>query len=202
MIREFILLALKAKTSPDFDLDNLPAEGRIDLACRTVSNALYVSMHIRKDTIIHVCLNGSPTEQSPKIVSFDGASLVGMEFDERSVAKFLQKALAAGMNLKLGERIEVQPGLSVSKNAFETLVREKSEEGKQMIYLDEKGKDIREFKFKENPVFILGDFIGVPKNTEKLLKRLDAEKMKLGPVMLFASHCPVIVHNELDRREY
>jgi len=46
----------------------------------------------------------------------------------------------------------------------------------------------------------LGDFIGIPKNTEKLLKRLDAEKIKLGPVMLMASQCPILVHNELDRR--
>ena len=198
MVREFILLALKAPTSPDFSLDNMPESGRVDLVCRTISNALYVSMHIRKDTLIHVCLNGPSS--SPKIVTFDGEFLAGMEFDERNVARFLQKALAAGINLKLGEQVQVQSGLNVSKKAFETLVREKAEEGKQLVYLDEKGEDIRKFKFKENPVFILGDFIGIPKNTEKLLKRVGAEKMKLGPVMLFASHCPVIVHNELDRK--
>ena len=199
-MREFILLALKAPTSPDFDLNNMPQSGRIDLVCRTISNSLYVSMKIRQDTAIHVCLNGPSS--SPKVVSFYGESLVGMEFDERSVAKFLQEALAAGMTLKLGEEKQVRAGLAVSKKAFETLVKEKADEGKQLIYLDEKGEDIREFSFKENPVIILGDFIGVPKNTEKLLRRLGSEKIKLGPVMLFASHCPVLVHNELDRKEF
>ena len=39
----------------------------------------------------------------------------------------------------------------------------------------------------------------MPKKTEKLLERIGAKKIKLGPKMLFASHCIVIVHNELDR---
>jgi len=202
-MREFILLALKARTSPDFDLNNMPEEGRIDLVCRTISNALYISEHMREDTVIHVCLNGAPAEQSPKIISFRGDLLRGMEWDERNIGKFLQKALETGLKLKLGQDIEVQPGLFVSKKAFETIVREKAEkENKKIIYLDEKGEDIRAFNFKEKEdyVFVLGDFIGIPKNTEKLLKRLDAEKIKLGPVMLMASQCPILVHNELDRR--
>ena len=105
------------------------------------------------------------------------------------------------MNLKLNESLKVSDGIFVSKKAFETIAREKHEEGKQLIYLDPKGEDIREFKFAEDQAFLLGDYIGLPKNTEKLLKRLDAEKMSLGPKMLFASHCPIIIHNELDRRE-
>jgi tRNA (pseudouridine54-N1)-methyltransferase len=203
MTREFILLALKAPTTPDFDLNNMPKEGRIDLVCRTISNSLYVSMAMRKDTIIHVCLNGAPTEQSPKTITFQGEFLEGMEWDERSVAKFLQKALTLGLSLKLGEEKQVQPGLKISKKAFETLIREKSEqENKQLIYLNEKGADIREFIFEKEKdvVFILGDFLGIPKNTEKLMKRLEFEKASLGPVMLLASHCPILVHNELDRR--
>lgn len=105
--------------------------------------------------------------------------------------------------MKLNEEIDVQPGVKVSKKAFETLVREKAEkECKQIIYLDKKGVDLRKFKFKSDVVFLLGDYIGVPRNTEKFLQRMGAEKMKLGPVMIFASHCSILVHNELDRREF
>jgi len=202
-MREFILLALKAPTTSSFDIDNMPKYGRIDLVCRTISNTLYVSNHLRTDTIIHVCLNGTPAEQSPKIISFYGNSLRGLEPDERNVAMFLKKALDMGSKLKLNEEIDVQPGVKVSKKAFETLVREKAEkECKQIIYLDPKGVDLRKFKFKGDCVFLLGDYIGVPRNTEKLLQRMGAEKMKLGPVMVFASHCSILVHNELDRREF
>ena len=200
-MREFILLALKAPTS-EFDTSNLREAGRMDTVCRTISNSMFVSMHLRKDTNIHVCLNGPSS--SPKIVSFYGSSLVGMDFDEKAIAEVLNKALVAGKDLELGQELGVQAGVVVTKKAFETLVREKSDDGAKLFYLDEKGEDLREVKFDlgENNVFILGDFKGVPKNTEKLLKRLEAKRLVLGPVMLFASHCPVIVHNELDRREF
>lgn len=214
-MREFILLALKSPTG-SFDIDKMPEEGRIDLVCRTVSNTLYISNALRTDTNIHVCLNGKPSELSPKVISFFGSRLRGMEPDERTIGKVILGALEAGKNLRLGEEKEVRlrddsgksstgfiEGLSVSKKAFETLVREKSEKS-QVFYLEENGKDIRKvkFNFKKDCVFLLGDFIGLPKNTEKLLQRIGAEKINLSPIMLFASHCPVIVHNELDRQEY
>ena len=197
--KEFILLALKAKTSPDFSLNDLMEEGRMDTVCRTVSNALWISNDLRRDSIIHVCLMGP--KDPPKMITFFGSELKGMNPDELTIAKKIKDALGAGMNLKLDESIKVSDGVTVSKKAFETIVKEKYEEGKQLIYLNMKGKDIRGFKFSDNPVFILGDYIGLPKNTEKLIKRLEAEKMNLGPKMLFASHCPIIIHNELDRRE-
>ena len=217
MVREFILLALKAPTG-SFEIDKMPENGRIDLVCRSISNALYVSNAIRKDTNIHVCLNGFPSELSPKIVSFFGNRLKGMEPDERTIGKVLLNTLEQGKNLKLGEEMEVRikdesgksntgfiEGISVSKKAFETIVKEKAEQkNTKIFYLEEKGEDIRKIKFDftGNSVFLLGDFIGLPRNTEKLLKRLDAFKIKLSPVMLFASHCPVLVHNEIDRQEY
>jgi len=72
-MREFILLALKAWTTPDFFTDNLVAAGRMDVVATTISNALYYSHHIRDDTIIHVVLNGP--KLPPKILSFDGSKL-------------------------------------------------------------------------------------------------------------------------------
>jgi tRNA (pseudouridine54-N1)-methyltransferase len=201
-MREFILLALKAITTPDFNIENLPSEGRIDLVCRCISNSLFISNHMREDSVIHVCLNGAPAELSPKIISFYGKDLRGMEWDEKNIAIFIKKALDAGKNLKLGEEKQVESGLIVSKKAFETLIKEKSQEKKELFYLHEKGKDIRDIKFNNDKdyVFIFGDFIGIPTNTEKLLKRLGAERLSLSPIMLMASHCPILIHNELDRR--
>lgn len=197
LMREFILLALKATTNPDFNLLELPKAGRLDLVCRTISNTLFVSNDLRRDTAIHVCLNG-PTNP-PKTISFYGSDLKGVEPDEISIAKVIKKALLLGKNLNLNENKEVQQGVIASKKAFETLVKEKK--NKQLIYLHKKGQDIREFEFENDLVFILGDFIGLPKKTERLLDRLNAKKIKVGPKMLFVSHCSIIVHNELDRRE-
>lgn len=197
-MREFILLALKAKTSPNINLDDLVGEGRLDLVCRVVSSALFLSHKIRRDTVIHVAMSGP--RLPPKMVSFYGSTWAGIIPDEKAIAETIKKALSKGASLALGEEKDVQPGVKVAKEAFETLVKEKSETS-QLIYLHPKGEDVRAFKFEQNPVFVLGDFLGLPKKTEKLLDRLGAKKIKLGPNVLFSSHCPVIMHNELDRKE-
>ena len=107
--------------------------------------------------------------------------------------------MKSGLKLKLHEKINVSAGITIAKEAFETFLKENSQTH-QLVYLDSKGKDIRNCSFQENVLFIFGDFLGLPKKTEKLLFRLGAEKVSIGPRLLFASHCPVIIHNELDRR--
>ena len=56
-MREFILRAQKARTS-DINLADLPENGRLDLVCRCISNALFISNDLRRDTIIHVVFEG------------------------------------------------------------------------------------------------------------------------------------------------
>lgn len=190
-MREFVLLALKGFTTPDFNLNNLPEAGRMDLVCRTVSNAFYTSKTLRKDTVLHACLNGP--SRPPKTISFYGPELMGMTPDERNIGGIIKQALKKGLYAEG----KVQGGVTVRKLAFEKLIKEEE----NVYYLHPGGRDIREASFGKNPVFVLGDFIGLPRNTEKLLDRLGAKRLSLGPVELFASHCPIIVHNELDRRQ-
>lgn len=198
-MREFILRARKARTD-FFDINDLVKAGIMNLVARCISNALFVSNDIRKDTIIHVVLEGP--KNPPKTISFIGKDLKNLSFDEKSVARFILKALKKGKNLKTNEKINVVDGLIVSKKSFENLIKEKKEENKQLIYLHSKGKNINEIKIKENIVIIFGDYIGMPKKTEKFLDNMDAVKVNISPVTLFASHCIVIVHNELDKLSY
>lgn len=196
-MREFILRALKGKTT-EFDVNKLPENGRMDLICRCVSNALFISNDLRRDTIIYVVLDG-PSDP-PKTVSFYGSDLKGMEFDEKNIAEHINEALKKGKGLKLNEEKSLGNGIKISKKSFEQLIKEKFREGKQLFYLHDKGNDIKDAKFSKDVVFIFGDFIGMPRKTEGLLERYNAEKISLGPVMLFASHCIVIVNNELDKQ--
>jgi tRNA (pseudouridine54-N1)-methyltransferase len=71
---------------------------------------------------------------------------------------------------------------------------------KKLVYLHPEGVDLRKYKFPEKFIAIIGDHKGLPKQTEKLLDRLNAERISLGKVEYLASHCIVILHNELDRR--
>src|SRR5438309_1036045 len=117
-MREFILRALKAKTSPDFSLNDLPGTGgRMDLVCRCISNALFIAGDMRRDTVIHVVLEGPSFP--PKIISFYGDHLRNVAPDERNIASHILKALSAGLNLMLREEIEISPGIKVAKKSFE-----------------------------------------------------------------------------------
>lgn len=195
-MREFILRALKGRTT-EFDVSKLPENGRMDLICRCISNALFISNDLRRDTIIHAVLDGP--NDPPKTISFYGASLKGMQFDEKNIAEHINEALKKGKDLKTNESIDLKNGIKICKKGFEVLLKEKFSDGKQIFYLHEKGEDIREVEFAKDVVFVFGDYIGMPRKTEGLLERYKAERVSLGPVMLFASHCIVIVNNELDR---
>lgn len=189
-------MALKAHTTPDFD--DLAEAGRMDVVCRSISNAFWLSDSFRKDVLFHVALSGP--KDPPKIISFYGPELpVEMKPDEKSIGEYIKKALKIGMRLKLNEEADVVPGIKISKKAFETLIKEKAE-SRKLIYLHQRGDDIRKSGVTEDCTFVLGDFIGLPKNTESLLERFDAEKISVGPKELFASHCITLVHDELDRR--
>lgn len=197
-MKEFILRALKAKTS-SFDTNDLINAGRMDIVSDCIVSTLFISNNVRKDTNFHVILEGPSFP--PKLISFFGNELKGFDYDQKSIAEIINQALKQSVNLKLNEELDLRNGIKVSKKSFEALVKEKSKTS-QLIYLNHKGQDIRNFKFQENTTFVFGDYIGMPKKTEKLLDRLDASKISLGPKMLFASHCIIIVHNELDRIKF
>ncbi len=197
-MKEFILRARKAKTNPGIDLNHLPKEGKMDAVCATISNALWVSGDIRKDTIMHVVLEGP--SNGPRMITFTGSEMKGMWSDERSIAGYIISALQRGTFLQLNEEAHVRKGIHIAKKSFERLVWEKSNQYKQVIFLDKDGKDIREFPFMKDFVVVFGAPEGLPPKTIKLIKDINAAKISLGPRMLFSAHCPILVHNELDRR--
>lgn len=197
-MKEFILRARKAKTNPGIDVNHLPKEGKMDAVCAAISNALWVSGDIRKDTAIHVVLEGP--SNGPKTISFFGNEMRGMWSDERSIAGYIIMALQKGAFLNLNEEAHVRKGIKVAKKSFERLVWEKSNQYKQMVFLDKDGTDVREFQFLKDFVIIFGAPEGLPPKTMKLIRDIHAEKISLGPRMLFSAHCPILVHNELDRR--
>ena len=67
-----------------------------------------------------------------------------------------------------------------------------------LYVLDKKGIALREQVFDGDACFLMTDHIPMPKKSLNSLKRLGAIKISLGPKMLFASQCVVLIHNELD----
>lgn len=198
-MRNFILRARRGPTSARNIEANLGGRGHFEVIAHCVVSALYVSRDIRADVCFHMVLEGPP--DPPKIVSFDSSNLFYLEgFDERTIAEIVSRALTASRGLANGECREIDSGLSVSRMSFERLVRDLVKRN-PVYLLSRKGEDIRRVDLQEDSCFIFTDHLPMQKKTYHLFDRLGVRQVSLGPTMLFAAHCIVLVHNELDRRK-
>ena len=191
-MKDFIIIGHKAATAP-FSLNDLPgAAGRMDILCRCVNAALFLSHDLRRDVRVYLVLKGEP--DPPKLICFDGSGIRYLSPDERSAASLIRKALEKNVQ---GFWIESTPGVSIRKGELGDLLDELN---KKIIYLREDGEDVRGKSFEE-PLFILGDHLGMTEEEEKLIGGYEHEIVSVGPLSLHADHCIVLLHNEMDRKE-
>jgi tRNA (pseudouridine54-N1)-methyltransferase len=192
-MKDFMIIGHKAVTE-SFSLNDLPgAAGRMDILCRCVNAALFLSHDLRRDVRIFLVLKGEPSP--PKLIRFDGSAVRYLSPDERSAASLIKKALEKNVQ---DFWTESTPGVSIRKGDLEELLKELD---KKIIYLREDGEDIRAKKFEENFdfLFVLGDHLGLTGDEEKIIEKYDPEIVSMGPLSLHADHCIVLLHNEMDR---
>ncbi len=189
-MREFIYYSKNAVTAGNLIKDNLMQAGRMDIVLNVIISTLFVSNAMRDDVKIHLIFDGPPSAPRHLILE----SNKDMPISKKDVAGLIKRMLYKCDENKIHE---VFPGCSIEKKSFEALVKELDKEGKDVLLLDEGGKDIRDLKLKGNEVFILGDHDGFPKDKQRFLKTID--KISVGPRVLFASQVTVLIHNEIDR---
>ena len=200
-LREFILKANKAITSGDVNLKDLPGScGRLDLVCRCVSSAFFLSHDLRRDTVFYSVHYGNPSP--PVALKFIGSELKRVSPDERGIAIFIKKALEKE-HLSIWK--ESTPGIYHAKKEFRDIILERNKEGKKIFYLHKDGKPIEELfnpaQYKKDVVFVLGDHMGIGEEDENFLDEIGAERVSISPLELHANHCIVIVHNIMDKIE-
>jgi len=197
-MRHFIYYSQKARTTGNFG-DDLMKAGRMDIACQIVIMAFFTSHKIRENVTLHLLFNGPP--DPPKHIElFPGKKLnedSEHDISKKDVAGLIKKLL---YKYRPGIKNEVMPGYFIEKKGIIDVVNEMLEAGHEVFILDRKGEDIRSVDIGKNPVFILGDHDGIPKNELKRLKKMDIKKISVGNEMYFASQTLTIVQNELDRR--
>jgi len=188
-MRTFVLYARKARTDNKFKLDDLINAGRMDLICRCISSALWLSHKVREDVRMFVVLNGP--SKPPVTICFQGSELSKVYVDERTNAAWIKNILS----MKFGkEWLEVE-GTKVSRKSFQEVLSELK--GKNYV-LHEKGEFIESIKIDKNPIFVFGDQVGLPDKEEKFALR-NGEKISLGKNVYLASSCISIINWICDK---
>ncbi|HUL39147.1 MAG TPA: tRNA (pseudouridine(54)-N(1))-methyltransferase TrmY, partial [Methanomassiliicoccales archaeon] len=91
------------------------------------------------------------------------------------------------------------PGIYISNRKYKDVLTN-IPEGEQIVYLREDGQDVRDFDFKDDVTFVLGDDQDLTPEEEEALLAYGPQVISLGPRSYHADHCITIVNNELDRR--
>ncbi|MDH7508335.1 MAG: tRNA (pseudouridine(54)-N(1))-methyltransferase TrmY [Methanomassiliicoccales archaeon] len=182
MVREFILYSRTGKTDGNFK--DLYEAGRLDVVHQCILMAIYESYASRKDVIFHAILNGPP--DPPKELLVESNQLQDAPPQERNWENLIKKVLSG----------KSHPGITVKKNSFQALIKTK----RNVFVLEKKGKDIWEIEIGEDPVFVLGDQIGLPKNEERFALRRGI-KISLGEREYTSAQCICILNYVLDRLE-
>jgi len=189
-MRQFVVVGHDAPTTPDFPLDDLAgAAGRLDVLCRCVNSAFFLSHAIREDVRAHLVLADAFT------VSFEGSDLRRLNPDERSTAALIRTALERRDDAIGHQPVESTPGVSIRRRGFEATLD--ALDG-TLVLLHETGTPIVDHDPPTDPIFVLSDHHDFTAGeTELLADRADARR-RLGPKALHADHAITVAHNYLD----
>ncbi len=193
-MREFIYFSKTARTSGNFK--DLMKAGRMDIVLHTIIAALFVSKKMRLDVKLHLIFNGPP--DAPKHIELESSEKLKEILSKKDIAGLIKIIL---FKYKKGRKTNPFPPTSIEKKSLLNVIEDLQKKGKQIFILDKKGENIRKEKIPKNPVFLLGDHDGLPKNELRRLKKT-AKRISLGPQTYFASQSIVILQNELDIRKF
>jgi tRNA (pseudouridine54-N1)-methyltransferase len=193
-MREFVVVGHDAPTTPDFELDALASgAGRLDVLCRCVGAALFLSHDIRTDVRVHLVLGDEVT------VRFDGETLRNAHPDERNLAALIRGALEAVEEAVGHQPAASGPGVSVVKFGLaETL---DAVDG-VLVELHEEGTPLVDVAPPPEPVFVLSDHRDFTDAEAALLADRAAHRVSLGPERIHAEHAVTVAHNYLDTEGY
>ena len=192
-MRQFVVVGHDAPTTPDFPLDDLPsAAGRLDVLCRCVNSALFLSHGIR-DARVHLVLADEYT------VTFDGATARHLHPDERTTAARIRTALDSREDAIGHMPAEPSPGVELRRMGFEATL---DRVGGTLVSLHEDGDPLSESEPPADSTFVLSDHNDfTPDECDLLAERADS-RVRVGPERLHADHTITVAHNWLDTDGY
>jgi len=161
--------------------------GRLDILHECIVASLFLSHGLRRNVTFHAILSGPPVP--PLHIEIDGAILHDVRTDQETWKEILKNVLSG----------KAHPGVTTDRTSFEALLKAKAREAPVYV-LEEGGKDISTASIGQNPIFVLGDHIGLPKTVEGFALRY-GQKISLGKQPYLAASCITILNYLLDRKE-
>ncbi len=196
-MRRFVTVSHTADSSGDWTLNDLAAKaGRVDLLCRNIQSAFFLSHGLREDVEFYAVFAASPVRQ--KTVRIRGSAIQMLHPDERSTAARLQQALVASWSVP--DWKEVQNGLAVAGFGLEELLDDLKGKG-TLVLLDPKGEAIESWTPPTEPIFLLSDHVPFTKAEYAHLDKVGAQRVSLGPHWYHGNHAMAIVQWHLDKHQ-
>lgn len=194
----FIVRAHSAPVDPAKFMGALGEAAHVEYLAQIIVNTLFISKGHRDDVTLTLVLENS--RDFSRAITLRGNAIGDLGgLNEATILDRLAGCLHQGQQLGKEESIVTDAGILVSATSFEHLAKQHLEQGRVYL-LDRKGADLRDQPLQEPATFLLSDHVPMPRKLEKSLVRQGAEPVSLGPVMLHASQCVVLVQNEFDRR--
>lgn len=191
-MRQFVVVGHDAPTTPeDISLEDLPGAGRLDVLCRCVNSAFFLSHDIREDVRVHLVLDDE------YVIRFEGSELRRLNPDERSTAALIRGALEAREEAIGAMEADPSPGVYLGKGDFASTVGTVAEEG-TLVELHEDGDAVVEVDPPDDPAFVLSDHHDFTDEEAALLADHADERVSLGPNAVHADHAITVAHNYLD----
>ena len=191
-MRQFVVVGHEAPTTHEFSLDDLAgAAGRLDVLCRCVTSAFFLSHDIRTEVRVHLLLRDEYT------VTFEGSELRRLNPDERSTAALVRNALEERDEAIGHVPVETSPGVTLTRRGFEGTLSAIADEG-TVVQLHEDGSPAVEVDPPADPVFVLSDHRDFAAEERDVLGSVADRQLSLGPERLHADHAITVAHNYLD----
>ncbi|MFA6303739.1 MAG: hypothetical protein WC627_11510 [Legionella sp.] len=195
-MRSFIIKARKGSTRWERVRSQIGTKEHFEVVAHSVINAFFISSDFRTDVEVYIVLDSSEDfPRTIKLSSAEGLSLAG--FHEEAVVSLVEKTLKDSQGLQKDSTKTLAPGVQIFGFGFEKLVSSLMP-NRTLYILDKKGDNIRTLSLAKDPVFILSDHLAMPKKSLAGLKRKGLKTLSLGPKMLFASQCVVLINHEID----
>lgn len=167
--------------------------GRLDIAIHSIIHSFFISNGLRKNVIFDLYITGPP--YSPRLIRIK--SDINTPWSKKDISTLLSISLKKFNNKRIENPF---PGIYVYEKKFDEIINEYLSMNRKIYLLDKNGEFIENIEIKD-PVFIVGDFLGIEKDIKKKYKDI-FELISLGDINYFSSQVFVILNWYLDKLNY